>query len=125
MANQRAIVLVLDSSEPEKLADFYAQLLGGEIQVETDLEHLTVSGPGGPYLQVRRNENMVPPVWPQAGITQQTYVRLLVAADEVDQAEREIIGLGGQPLDVDENGSTRDVRAFADPSGHPFTLATA
>ncbi|GAB3644319.1 VOC family protein [Streptomyces sparsus] len=122
MADHRAIVLVLDSAEPEKLADFYAQLLGGEIQVERDLEHLTVSGPHGPYLQIRRNENMVAPVWPQSGITQQAYVRVLVPAEQADQVEREVIGLGGSPLDIEEHGSA-DVHTFADPSGHPFTLA--
>ncbi|MBU7596671.1 VOC family protein [Streptomyces sp. P38-E01] len=117
MTDSRALLLVLDSREPEQLAQFYAALLGGaEIQVQPDLTHLRVVQPQGVQLLIRRNEQMVPPVWPQTGATGPE-VRLAVA--DVDAAEREIISLGGQPLDIESEDSTR---TFADPEGHPFAL---
>lgn len=122
MPNTRAFALVLDSSEPEKLAEFYSRLLDAEVRVETDLTHLSVIGPSGPQLVIRRNESMVAPVWPQHGAAQEVRLRLIVSVDEVDAVEREVIGLGGHPLDLVDSEGARDTRTFVDPSGHPFAL---
>lgn len=123
MANDRALVLVLDSAEPEKLADFYGQLLGGETRVEPDLAHLSIVGPHGVLLMIRRNEGMVPPVWPQTGLAQQAEMRLNVPAENLDAVEREIVSLGGQPLDIEGGDGSQELRTFADPEGHAFALA--
>lgn len=119
MTNARELVLVLESGEPERLAQFYSQLLDAEVQVEPDLAHLRVQGPHGTHLMIRRNEGMVPTVWPQSSVTSQGQVRLSVPAGELDEVERRIVGLGGQPLDIE---SEDDNLTFADPDGHPFAL---
>lgn len=121
MTNSRALVLVLESGEPEKLAQFYSRLLRAEVQVEPDLAHLRVHGPNGTHLMIRRNEGMIPTVWPQSSVTHQGQVRLSVPAGELDEVEREIVSLGGQPLDIE---SEDDTLTFADPDGHPFALVT-
>lgn len=122
MPNSRAFALVLDSSQPEKLAEFYSQLLRAEIQVESDLTHLSIVGPHGPQLIIRKSEGMVASVWPQNGAAQDVRIRLIVAEDGLDEVEREIIGLGGHPLDLVDGEGARDTHTFADPDGHPFAL---
>lgn len=120
MTNSRTLVLVLDSADPEKLAQFYAALLGAEIQVDPDLAHLHVVGPhGGTHLMVRRSEGMIPQVWSHSADTAQSQVRLSVPADQLDAVEREIVGLGGHPLDIETEA---DHLTFADPDGHSFAL---
>lgn len=122
MPNSKAFVMVLDSAEPEKLADFYSRLLSAEVQVGADLAHLTIVGAQGIQLVIRRHEGMVPPVWPQSGASQEVRMRLLVDETALDETEREIISLGGQPLDIVDGEGLHDARTFADPDGHPFAL---
>ncbi|MEU6122754.1 VOC family protein [Streptomyces sp. NPDC047123] len=44
---------------------------------------------------------------------------------DMDEAEREAIGLGARPVDTKDNSGPRDTRVYADPAGHSFTLAAA
>lgn len=76
---------------------------------------------------VRRDPHHAPASWPPRESSQQAHLRILVAADSLDEAEREAVALGARPVDVAEGGSRSDnrttLRRYSDPAGHPFVLA--
>ncbi|MFE4218328.1 VOC family protein [Streptomyces sp. NPDC056844] len=117
-------VLVLDCGEPVELADFYASLLGGETRIGSDPDFVEIVGNSGVHLAVRRDHGYAPPSWPRPEDSQQAHLRILVDPGDMDEAEREAIGLGARPVDTgDNNSGPRDVRVYADPAGHSFSLA--
>jgi hypothetical protein len=56
--------------------------------------------------------------------SQQARQHILEAEEDMDEAEREAVGLGARPVETRDNSGPRDVRVYADPAGHSFTLAT-
>ncbi|MFJ6854329.1 VOC family protein [Streptomyces sp. NPDC091271] len=117
-------VLVLDCGEPVELADFYANLLGAETQIGSDPDFVEIVGNTGVHLAVRRDHGYAPPSWPRPEDSQQAHLRILVDPGDMDEAEREAIGLGARPVDTgDSNSGPRDVRVYNDPAGHSFSLA--
>lgn len=124
MAVPKTSVLVLDCAEPKELADFYAVLLSAEVHVGQEPDIVEVVGHRGVHLAIRRDHGYAPPSWPRPDDSQQAHLRILVAREDIDEAEREAVGLGARPLDTKNNGGIRDARLYADPAGHPFTLAT-
>ncbi|MFD7425608.1 VOC family protein [Streptomyces sp. NPDC059818] len=124
MAVPKTSVLVLDCAEPEELADFYAALLNAEVRVGNELDIVEIVGHSGVHLAVRRDHGYAPPSWPRPDDSQQAHLRILVAREDIDEAEREAVGLGARPLDTKNNGGARDTRLYSDPAGHSFTLAT-
>lgn len=124
MAVPKASVLVLDCAEPEELADFYAALLNAEVHAGHEPDTVEVVGQAGVRLAIRRDHGYAPPSWPRPDDSQQAHLLILVAREDIDEAEREAVGLGARPLDTKNNGGVRDTRLYSDPAGHPFTLAT-
>ncbi|ROQ59313.1 hypothetical protein EDD93_6705 [Streptomyces sp. 840.1] len=124
MAVAKTSVLVLDCAEPNELAEFYAALLNAEVQVGQEFDIVEIVGNDGVRLAIRRDHGYAPPSWPRPDDSQQAHLRILVAREDMDEAEREAVGLGARPLDTKDNGGTRDTRLYSDPAGHPFTLAT-
>ncbi|MFJ2093855.1 VOC family protein [Streptomyces sp. NPDC087901] len=124
MAVPKTSVLVLDCAEPKELADFYAVLLNAEVHVSHDSDIVEVVGHSGAHLAIRKDHGYAPPSWPRPEDSQQAHLRILVAREDMDEAEREAVGLGARPLDTKDNGGVRDTRLYSDPAGHPFTLAT-
>lgn len=128
MTTLKTSVLVLDCAEPESLARFYASLLGASAgPAPGDGELFLVTGGSGVVLGVRRDPNHTPPSWPAPEDSQQAHLRILVAADSLDEAEREAVALGARPVSAEEDGSRpgnrTTLRRFSDPAGHPFVLA--
>lgn len=129
MTVTKTSVLVLDCAEPETLARFYAELLGGTAgPAPGDGELFLVTGRSGVVVGVRRDPSYLPPSWPVPEDAQQTHLRILVAADSLDEAEREAVALGARPVAAGESGSQPEsdrttLRRFADPAGHSFVLA--
>ncbi|MGC4948727.1 VOC family protein [Streptomyces sp. DT224] len=123
MAVPKTGLLVLDCAEPQELADFYAALLGAEVRPGDELDVVEVVGAAGIHLAVRMDHGYAPPSWPRPDDSQQAHLRILVAREDMDEAEREAVGLGARPLDTKDNGGVRDARLYSDPAGHPFTLA--
>ncbi|MGA5559082.1 VOC family protein [Streptomyces lavendulocolor] len=115
-------VLVLDSAEPEDLADFYAGLLGARTRRGTDPDFIEVVGHDGVCVAVRRDHGYAPPSWPRPDDSQQAHLHILVAEEDMDEAEREAVSLGARPVETRDNSGPRDVRTYADPAGHSFTL---
>ncbi|MYT19038.1 VOC family protein [Streptomyces sp. SID7760] len=127
MTVPKTAVLVLDSAEPELLAQFYAELLGataGPAPGDGDL--LLVTGPTGVVLGVRRDPDHIPPSWPLPEGSQQAHVHILVDERSLDAAEREAVALGARPVAAEDEGglpgSRTTLRRYADPAGHGFTL---
>ncbi|MFF5510003.1 VOC family protein [[Kitasatospora] papulosa] len=117
-------VLVLDCAEPLELADFYANLLDAEARIGSDPDFVEIVGNTGVHLAVRRDHGYAPPSWPRPEDSLQAHLRILVGPEDMDEAEREAIGLGARPVDTgDSNGGVRDVRVYNDPAGHTFSLA--
>ncbi|GAA2608247.1 VOC family protein [Streptomyces axinellae] len=110
--------LVLDCQEPYALAEFYAQLLGGEIKGDAEARWIDLYVPGGRRLSFQRAPGFVPPRWPSAEHSQQLHLDLDV--DDMEAREKDVLALGARALDLDDDGGKRDFRVYADPEGHPF-----
>jgi hypothetical protein len=122
MTVPKSSVLVLDSAEPEALAEFYAKLLDARTQRGTDPDFIEVVGHHGVCVAVRRDHGYAPPSWPRPDDSQQAHLNILVAEEDMDEAEREAVGLGARPVETRDNSGPRDVRTYSDPAGHSFTL---
>ena len=119
MAVVKAAVIVLDCAEPEQLAEFYQQLLDAE-ETDTSANRVEIRGAGGTRLAFRRDVNATPPSWPRPENSLQVHLDLVV--DDLDEAERRIVGLGGRPLETRDAPGPYEERGYADPAGHSFTL---
>ncbi|MEE1751586.1 VOC family protein [Streptomyces sp. SP18CS02] len=122
MTVRKTSVLVLDCAEPETLADFYARLLGARAERGADPDFIDVIAEEGVRLSVRRDHGYAPPSWPRPDDSQQAHLHILVDGEDMDEAEREAIGLGATPVEAKVSAGVRDVRTYADPAGHSFTL---
>ncbi|MET9930879.1 VOC family protein [Streptomyces sp. NPDC000963] len=121
-------VLVLDTTDPEPLARFYAALLDATVEPSPgDPDLLLLSGSEGLVLGIRRDPGQAPASWPRPDDAQQAHLLILVAPDALDEAEREAVSLGARPVSADRNGSRldrrTDTRRYTDPAGHAFVLA--
>ncbi len=112
-------VTVLDCPDPRALAGFYAGVLGGEVGGEGDWYELALDGRR--TLAFQEAPGYVAPDWPKAHNGQQFHLDFDVPRDRIDEAEREILGLGAR-LVQDDDGGKRSWRVYLDPAGHPFCL---
>lgn len=115
--------VVLDCPDPQQLAGFYAQLLGGEVdrpddRWTLDRDWATVHTADGRVLAFQRVAPHRPPQWPDPAHPQQFHINIAVA--DLDAAEREVLSLGAELLEAGEG--SRSWRVYSDPAGHPFCL---
>ncbi|WP_405593712.1 VOC family protein [Streptomyces sp. NBC_01092] len=115
----KAGFVVLDCAEPEKLAVFYTELLQGE-QTDVTANRVEIRGADGTRLAFRRDTNAIPPSWPRPENSLQAHLDFVV--EDLDEAERRIVGLGGRPIEAKDARGAHEERGYADPSGHSFTL---
>lgn len=110
-------LVVLDTPEPHRMADFYCSLLGWRI-VQEDDDWITIrpdqSSPYGMAFQLA--PDLVAPTWPDPAVPQQSH--LDVTVDDLDVGEARVLGIGARPTGIAGSG----FRAYLDPSGHPFCL---
>ncbi|MEU8030006.1 VOC family protein [Streptomyces sp. NPDC049099] len=120
MALAKLGVVVLDCPDPHALAGFYAAVLGGTAEADSDDsgEWVDLKVPGGPALAFQEAPGYVPPKWPAPDGAQQFHLDLVVA--DLDAAEKGVLELGARPLDAEDR--ERTFRVYADPAGHPFCL---
>ncbi|MBD0420159.1 VOC family protein [Streptomyces sp. NPDC052309] len=119
MALVNAGVVVLDCAEPEKLAEFYTALLGAQ-HTEVSANRIEIRGADGFRMAFRRDANATPPSWPRPENSLQAHLDFVV--EDLDAAERGVVGLGGRPLEAKDAPGPYEERGFADPAGHSFTL---
>lgn len=108
--------LVIDCEDPDRLAEFYQELLG-MIRVQEDEEFISIGDAADrPAVAFQRVDRLVRPQWPDADHPQQMHVDVLV--EDLDAGEAAVLLLGATSLDA----GTETFRVFSDPSGHPFCL---
>jgi extradiol dioxygenase family protein len=114
-------VVALDTDEPRRLADFYASLLGWQVdRADEDWVeiHPPASGTGVAGLAFQLVVNYTPPTWPTQDVPQQFHLDLEVA--DLDEGEQFAASLGARR--VPQAGVEGSFRVYLDPSGHPFCL---
>ncbi|MER6691849.1 VOC family protein [Streptomyces minutiscleroticus] len=112
-------LVVLDCSEPEKLSEFYRELLEGEV-TDATANRVEIKGADGMRMAFRRDVNATPPSWPRPENSLQAHLDFYV--DDLDAAERRVVDLGGRPLDTKDATGPFEERSYSDPAGHSFTL---
>ncbi|WP_369230128.1 VOC family protein [Streptomyces sp. R21] len=112
-------VVVLDCSEPEKLAAFYKDLLEAE-ETDAAANVVEIRSPDGLRMAFRRDAKATPPSWPRPENSLQAHLDFLV--EDLDEAERAVIALGGRALETKDASGPFEERGYADPAGHSFTL---
>jgi hypothetical protein len=115
--------VVLDCPEPTVLAEFYRDLVGGEVdrpdrRWDVNEQWSTLHIEAGPVLCFQRADEYHPPAWPDPTKSQQFH--LDIGVEDLDSAQERVLALGGTLLDAGE--ACRIWRIFADPAGHPFCL---
>ena len=101
----------------ERLAAFYAEVLGMRVNEDSDDWVVIGRGEGRRELAFQRAEQWVAPQWPDPRHPQQMHLDIRV--DDVDAAQRTALALGARRLPARHE---RGFRVFADPVGHPFCL---
>ena len=109
--------MVMDCADPRRLADFYAELLGGVPEAEDDT-WVVLTDPSGRRLAFQLSPEHRPPQFPDPRGSQQFH--LDVAVDDIATAERQVLALGASRV-ADAVGEDH-FRVYRDPAGHPFCL---
>ncbi|HEY9290941.1 MAG TPA: VOC family protein [Microlunatus sp.] len=115
MAIARYPTTVLDCPDPDALATFYATMLDWKIEPGDDW--IDIRADNGQCLSFQQVEGYTPPDWPGQQVPQQMHLDVVV--DDLDQAEKAVLELGGTKHDHQPGTS---FRVFLDPAGHPFCL---
>ncbi|MCX5052430.1 MULTISPECIES: VOC family protein [unclassified Streptomyces] len=112
--------VILDCPDPWKLAEFYAELLGWEINTGISTKDWVNLRNDGVELSFQRVENYKRPSWPGQEHPQQFHLDFEV--DEFEPEHRRVTKLGAtlQKSFVGESGYGWQV--YVDPAGHPFCL---
>lgn len=122
MSIARFSLVALDCRDPRALAEFYRQIVGGEIvaQTESDSDWVRLKIPTGADLGFQQDLGHVPPDWP-TGAPQQAHLDLEVP--DLDEGERAVVALGARKAETQPRPD--EWRVFLDPAGHPFCLVRA
>jgi len=116
--NIRHRITVLDAADIAAESAFWASVLGGEVQAESDWHAITVDGK--PALAVQLAPDHQAPKWPD-GLPQQMHLDIWVT--DPDDAHGEVLQLGARLLqDAGGPEEPDDFRVYADPAGHPFCI---
>lgn len=105
--------VVLDCPDPAGLAEFYSALLGLPVTYSSDDFVVVAASDQSSGLAFQRAPGYRAPTWPDDAVPQQ--IHFDVMADDVDEAGRQVLAIGGRPL-------TSGDHVYADPAGHPFCL---
>jgi hypothetical protein len=118
MANIRLGSVSLDCADPLALAEFWSQLLNGEILFTSD--DFVAVNVGNVWIATVKVENYVSPKWPDGATPKQIHLDL--AVDDLDESERQALELGAiKPTHQPEPDRWR---VLIDPAGHPFCITT-
>ncbi len=112
----RLTAVVLDCPDPHKLAAFYGELTGWQVEYG-EPEWVTLNTGTGLRVCFQESAEHVPPAWPDPTGPQQVHLDLSV--EDLDAAEERVLALGAVKPDY-QPGETW--RVYADPAGHPFCL---
>jgi catechol 2,3-dioxygenase-like lactoylglutathione lyase family enzyme len=109
--------VVLDTRDPHKLADFYAEVLGATM-VSDEPDWVAIADESGRRLAFQTAPEYEPPRFPDLHGSQQLHLDILV--DDIERAEQQVLALGATRVpDAPEEDS---FRVYRDPAGHTFCL---
>ncbi len=111
MANLKLDTICIDCPDPERLARFYADLLG----VEADGDSIRLFG-GDLEVWFQKVDDYQPPSWPTQERGQQMHLDL-----HTDDRETEVVravAMGASIASEENTGFT----VMLDPAGHPFCI---
>ena len=111
-------VVVFDAADLTAESAFWAEVLGGSVDVDDDWHMVLVDGE--PRIGVQLAPNHVRPEWPDGAQQQQIHLDLYVA--DFPAAHERVMALGAELLKPAENAESNDFQVYADPAGHPFCL---
>ncbi|CAL9662388.1 hypothetical protein SUDANB15_07032 [Streptomyces sp. enrichment culture] len=130
--------VVLDSTDPRGLAEFYRELLGlvyrpgdepprpGQPDVRGQDWLVLRTADGTPQMAFQYVARLAHPTWPEGPVPQQLHLDLSVSSIEDLKAQHErVLAPGGRLLRDNEQGPDEPFRVYADPSGHPFRVFVA
>ena len=114
-------VVVFDARDIEAESTFWAGLLGGTVHRDEDWHSIVVEDEW--VMGVQRAPNHVAPDWPSGEQQQQVHLDLHV--DDLEEAGRRAVELGGRQLQAPrkpaDNPDGDEVFAvYASPAGHPL-----
>jgi len=114
-------VVVFDAKDVGVESQFWAGLLGGEVQRDEGWHSIVVEGEW--VMGVQSAPNHLAPDWPAGPQQQQVHLDLHV--DDMEEAHRLALALGGRQLQAarrpDDNPDGDEMFAvYASPGGHPF-----
>ncbi len=114
-------VIVFDASDIGAESKFWAGLLGGEVHRDDDWHSIVVDGEW--VIGVQAAPNHLPPDWPTGPQQQQVHLDLHV--DDMEEAHRLAVALGGRQLQAakrptDNPDGDEMFAVYASPAGHPF-----
>lgn len=122
-------LVVLDCPDPMRLARFYGDVLGWDLEEGSDADWATLVPPGGGVsperpdgrttLAFQRIDDWVAPTWPGGAHPQQFHLDLSVR--DIDAAEPAVLAAGAS-VHAEQPSSDGGFRVYLDPAGHPFCL---
>lgn len=127
--------VVLDTTDPRGLAEFYRQLLGYRYRVGDQPPAagapdprgaswlVLLDPPGHSRLCFQGVDQLPPSTWPDNGVPQQLHLDLSVpSADELTAQRDRALALGARQLHDRFDHPEEPLYVFADPAGHPFCI---
>jgi hypothetical protein len=127
--------VVLDTTDARGLAEFYRQLLGFEYRPgdepppagepdERGRDWLVLlEAAGARSIAFQQVDQLTESTWPAPDVPQQLHLDLTVGTlGELARQHERAVELGARVL-LDRSGDAEEpLRAYADPSGHPFCI---
>ncbi|KAA1418974.1 VOC family protein [Nocardioides humilatus] len=119
MAIARFPTFVIDCPDAAALADFYAALLGWEVQsADADQDWVDIKpADGSGCISFQTVDGYRAPIWPGQDSPQQMHLDVVV--DDLDTGGAAVVELGAT---LSETQPGTSFRVFLDPAGHPFCL---
>jgi hypothetical protein len=118
IAELRAVII--DCPDPLALAQFYGELVGGEIE-DVDPAWVKLRDGDRVYLSFQGAPDHQPPEWPNPDKPQQFHVDVTIDLADLDAAEAAVLALGARKHEL-QPGEDEGWRVYLDPAGHPFCL---
>lgn len=110
--------VVLDSADMKTLADFYSNLLDGNI-IESNEHYVQLELPNHLRLTFQNAEGYVPPTWPEEQGKQQQMAHLDIMVKDLNEAVLTAEKLGATKSEIQY---VPGMVTMKDPAGHPFCL---
>ena len=110
-------LFAFDCADPQRVARFYADITGWEIESD-DGDWVQLRSDGGATLAFQLAPDHRPPQWPSDDHPQQAHLDFDV--DDLDASEAAVLAIGAIKAEVQPEHD--GFRVYLDPAGHPFCL---